>query len=283
MKVQLLMTAIVGVAVISAMTSSPEAHAMEVPFWYETDLITGESYYVDHFNEGKKSWVKATPQAEQKSLPVQGIGEIIQTHSAQDLEAVSNAEELSAQELKDIKTDREADRTYDLLALYYPGLYPEREDALSIQDIVINQAKENIEVKESIITKEPSVIRTPVPEIVVPIPEPIVPVIPVPIPEVVVPIPEAVPIIPEAVPIVPEIVVPIPEAVPIVPEIVVPIPDINETQPTPTPQLVPSVNAPPNGTGAPTKQDMTSDDWDEFLKDMIPADRPLESIEDFFD
>jgi hypothetical protein len=270
------MTAIVGVAVISAMTSSPEAHAMEVPFWYETDLITGESYYVDHFNEGKKSWVKATPQAEQKSLPVQGIGEIIQTHSAQDLEAVSNAEELSAQELKDIKTDREADRTYDLLALYYPGLYPEREDALSIQDIVINQAKENIEVKESIITKEPSVIRTPVPEIVVPIPEPIVPVIPVPIPEVVIPIPEVVVPIPEAVPI-------IPEAVPIVPEIVVPIPDINETQPTPTPQLVPSVNAPPNGTGAPTKQDMTSDDWDEFLKDMIPADRPLESIEDFFD
>ena len=72
------------------------------------------------------------------------------------------------------------------------------------------------------------------------------------------------PVVPIPIPIVPEVidevVVPIP--IPIIPEV---------TEPTP----------PPQGTG--DKQDMTAEEWDRFLQDMVPADRPLQSIEDFFD
>lgn len=241
MKVQLLMTAIVGVAVISAMTSSSqEAYAMEVPFWYETDLLTGDTYYVDHFDNSKKTWVSATPELEETPLALQGIGKIIQTHSVQDKADVSNASELTSQEIKDIKTQNEADRTYDLLATLYPGLYPEREGAQSIQDIISQVMPEPIAVA------------------------PIV--VPIPIPEPTVVVPEIV-------------VVPIPEPPVVVPEpIVVPIPE-----PVPEPQFVPSVDTPiQNETGAPDKQDMTSEEWDDFLSEMIPADRPLKSIEDFF-
>ena len=249
MKVQFLMAAIVGVAAISAMTSSQEAYAMEVPFWYETDLLTGESYYVDHFNDGKKTWVSATPEPLPKPLPQQGIGKVIQTHSVIDSNDVDNAEELTAQEIKNIKIKNEADRTYDLLASLYPGLYPERE---TIQEMVIDSAKEQIrEIKDQLEVTKPEPIIV-VPEVVVPIPEPVI------VPEVVVPIPEPVPIVPE-------VVVPIPEPVPIVPDVVVP---------TPAPT---TVNPPID-----ERQNMDSDDWDEFLKDMVPADRPLESIEDFF-
>ena len=206
MKVQLLMTAIVGVAVISAMTSSQEAYAMEVPFWYETDLLTGESYYVDHFNEGKKTWVKATPEPTPIPLQLQGIGNVIQTHSVIDSNDVSNAEELTSQEIKNIKIKNEANRTYDLLATLYPGLYPER-----VSEVIV------------------------VPEVVAPIP-----------------------VVSEVI-VVPEVVVPIPEPIS--------TPNVTVTPPAPIDE----------------RQNMDSDDWDEFLKDVIPADRPLESIEDFFD
>ena len=246
MKVQLLMTAIVGVAVISAMTSS-SAYAMEVPFWYETDLLTGEKYYVDHFDNGKKSWVKASPQVIDVNLEVQGIGLVIQTHAAQDLADVPLAAKLTAQEIKDVKIQNEADRTYDLLASLYPGLYP-------------------------VIEREYSIIS------VVSVPEPVVVPEPVSIPEVVV-VPEVVVPIPEPIQIVPEVVVPIPEPIPIVPEVIVPIPEVPQADM----QFVPSVDIPiQNETGAPSKQDMTSEDWDEFLQDIVPADRPLKSIEDFF-
>jgi len=223
---------------------------MEVPFWYETDLLTGESYYVDHFNDGKKTWVSATPEPLPKPLPQQGIGKVIQTHSVIDSNDVNNAEELTAQEIKNIKIKNEADRTYDLLASLYPGLYPEREGAKTIQEMVIDSAKEQIrEIKDQLEVTKPEPIIV-VPEVVVPIPEPVI------VPEVVVPIPEPV--------IVPDVVVP-PELVPIVPDVVVP---------TPAPT---TVNPPID-----ERQNMDSDDWDEFLKDMVPADRPLESIEDFF-
>jgi hypothetical protein len=261
MKVQLLMTAIVGVAVISAMTSSQEAYAMEVPFWYETDLLTGESYYVDHFNEGKKTWVKATPEPTPIPLQLQGIGNVIQTHSVIDSNDVSNAEELTSQEIKNIKIKNEANRTYDLLATLYPGLYPERVSEV----IVVPEVVAPIPVVSEVIVVPEVVVPIPVvpevivvPEVVVPIPEPIV------VPEVVVPIPEPI--------VVPEVVVPIPEPI-VVPEVVVPIPE-----PISTPNVTVTPPAPID-----ERQNMDSDDWDEFLKDVIPADRPLESIEDFFD
>ena len=105
---------------------------------------------------------------------------------------------------------------------------------------------------------------TPKPEPIIVIPEPVV----VPEPIIVVPIPEPVPIVPE-------VVVPIPEPVPIVPEVVVP------PEPVITPNVTGSSDTPSDTV--PNKQDMTSEDWDQFLQDVIPADRPLQSIEDFFD
>ena len=248
MKVQLLTLAIVGVAVVSAMTSS--ASAMEVPFWYETDVLTGEVYYVDHFNDGKKTWVTATPEPPQVPLPLQGIGNVIQTHSVIDSNDVDNAEELTSQEIKNIKIKNEADRTYDLLATLYPGLYPVVE-----RDVTTNITQISQQITEKI---------TPIPEPIIVIPEPVV----VPEPIIVVPIPEPVPIVPE-------VVVPIPEPVPIVPEVVVP------PEPVITPNVTGSSGAPSDTV--PNKQDMTSEDWDQFLQDVIPADRPLQSIEDFFD
>ena len=248
MKVQLLTLAIVGVAVVSAMTSS--ASAMEVPFWYETDVLTGEVYYVDHFNDGKKTWVTATPEPPQVPLPLQGIGNVIQTHSLVDSNDGNNAEELTSQEIKNIKIKNEADRTYDLLATLYPGLYPVVE-----RDVTTNITAISQQITEKI---------TPKPEPIIVIPEPVV----VPEPIIVVPIPEPVPIVPE-------VVVPIPEPVPIVPEVVVP------PEPVITPNVTGSSGAPSDTV--PNKQDMTSEDWDQFLQDVIPADRPLQSIEDFFD
>ena len=253
MKVQLLMTALVGVAVMSAMTSS-EAFAMEVPFWYETDTLTGETYYVDHFNNGKKTWVTATPEPPSVPLPLQGIGKVIQTHAVIDSNDVENASDLTSQEIKNIKIKNEADRTYDLLATLYPGLYP----------VIERDITPNITVSQVITVPEPVVVPIPVPE---------------PVPEVVVPIPEPVPVIPQAMP---EVVVPIPEPVPIVPEVVVPIPE-------PEPETLPQIT----GTGSSSagisndgftdeRGDMSADEWDQFIQSIVPADRPIQGIEEFF-
>ena len=279
------MTVLLGIAVVSAMTSS--ASAMEVPFWYETDLLTGEQYYVDHFDNGKKTWSNASPIVIIPDLEVQGIGSVIPTHATQDLADVPFAEKLTSQEIKNIKIQNEADRTYDLLATLYPGLYPVIERDVTVDITPISQ--DIIEDITSIIVV-PEVISVPdVPEIVVPIaepiPEPIIPsvtsstvVVPEPIPEIVLPsvtsstiiepiIPEVIqnPVIPIPIPIVPEVidevVVPIP--IPIVPEVI----DEVVTEPT---------------EGIDIRGDMTTEEWDQFLQDIVPADRPLQSIEDFF-
>ena len=279
------MTVLLGIAVVSAMTSS--ASAMEVPFWYETDLLTGEQYYVDHFDNGKKTWSNASPIVITPDLEVQGIGSVIPTHATQDLADVPFAEKLTSQEIKNIKIQNEADRTYDLLATLYPGLYPVIERDVTVDITPISQ--DIIEDITSIIVV-PEVISVPdVPEIVVPIaepiPEPIIPsvtsstvVVPEPIPEIVLPsvtsstiiepiIPEVIqnPVIPIPIPIVPEVidevVVPIP--IPIVPEVI----DEVVTEPT---------------EGIDIRGDMTTEEWDQFLQDIVPADRPLQSIEDFF-